>query len=93
IGGKVNGRLKVSIINRRKSALKLELKDDKYQHLEKELKLKADGLESLTLNTTSSKGWYDFSVTSPNDPNLKVRFAGRLETGADSISDPYMGRG
>ncbi|WP_339810076.1 phospholipase C, phosphocholine-specific [uncultured Imperialibacter sp.] len=92
-GGKVNGKLKVSIINRSKGALKLELKDDKYQHVEEELKLKADGLESVTLNTASSKGWYDFSVTSPNDPNLKVRFAGRLETGADSISDPYMGRG
>ncbi|MEQ9378001.1 MAG: phospholipase C, phosphocholine-specific [Imperialibacter sp.] len=93
IGGKVNGKLKVSIIDRSKSALKLELKDDKYQHVEEELKLKADGLESVTLNTASSKGWYDFSVTSPGDPNLKVRFAGRLETGADSISDPYMGRG
>ncbi|MEQ9102731.1 MAG: phospholipase C, phosphocholine-specific [Imperialibacter sp.] len=92
-GGKVNGKLRVSIINRSKGILKLELKDDKYQHLEKELKLKADGLESLTLNTASSKGWYDFSVTSPADPNLKVRFAGRLETGANSISDPYMGRG
>jgi phospholipase C len=92
-GGKVNGKLRVSIINRSKGALKLELKDDKYQHLEKELKLKADGLESLSLNTASSKGWYDFSVTNPNDPSLKVRFAGRLETGLDSISDPYMGRG
>ncbi len=92
IGRKANGKLQISIINGSKSVLKLEITDDKYQHVEKELTLKAGDLESLTLNTMSSRGWYDFSITSPNDPNLKVRFGGRLETGEDSISDPFMGR-
>ena len=36
-------------------------------------------------------GWYDFSVRIEQDSSYKRRFAGRIETGQDSISDPYMG--
>ncbi|MGN6224670.1 phosphocholine-specific phospholipase C [Pseudoxanthomonas sp.] len=40
--------------------------------------------------TLSGQGhWYDFSVTAA--PGLLYRLAGRLETGADGISDPAMG--
>lgn len=35
-------------------------------------------------------GWYDFSVTGAD--GFLRRFAGRLETGADGISDPAMGQ-
>ncbi|WP_229518506.1 phosphocholine-specific phospholipase C [Massilia sp. PAMC28688] len=37
-----------------------------------------------------SGGWYDFSVRLPELPGYVRRFAGRLETGRDSISDPAM---
>ena len=36
-------------------------------------------------------GWYDITVTDPARPNWLRRFAGRVETGHDSISDPAMG--
>jgi phospholipase C len=36
-------------------------------------------------------GWYDLAVTSPNAAGFLRRFAGRVETGADSVSDPAMG--
>jgi len=41
-----------------------------------------------------SKHWYDFSVTANVDSGNTFlrRFAGRVETGADGISDPEMGR-
>ncbi|WP_293901262.1 phosphocholine-specific phospholipase C [Phenylobacterium sp.] len=35
-------------------------------------------------------GWYDLSVTLLNHPGWLRRYAGRLETGHDSISDPEM---
>jgi len=40
-----------------------------------------------------SKHWYDFSVTANVDDGTTYlrRFAGRVETGADGISDPAMG--
>ena len=36
-------------------------------------------------------GWYDFTVSIENEPSYRRRFAGRIETNQDSISDPYMG--
>ena len=38
----------------------------------------------------SSGGWYDITVTDPTRPAWLRRFAGRVETGRDSISDPAM---
>lgn len=34
--------------------------------------------------------WYDFEITSQSDPYYYRRFAGRVETGEDSFSDPAM---
>ena len=36
-------------------------------------------------------GWYDLAVTSGRSADLRQRFAGHLENGRDSISDPAMG--
>ncbi|GAB6850529.1 phosphocholine-specific phospholipase C [Paraburkholderia kururiensis] len=37
----------------------------------------------------ASSGWYDFTLTAEN--GLARRYAGRVETGKDSITDPAMG--
>lgn len=36
-------------------------------------------------------GWYDFSLTLDGDDAFKVRLAGHVENGRDSISDPLLG--
>jgi phospholipase C len=41
-------------------------------------------------NLTSSGNWYDFSV---NGLNFMRRFAGRMETGVDGVSDPALAQG
>ncbi|MDQ2928188.1 MAG: phospholipase C, phosphocholine-specific [Pseudomonadota bacterium] len=38
----------------------------------------------------ASQGWYDFSATLGSQPAYSRRFAGRLETGRPSVSDPAM---
>lgn len=38
---------------------------------------------------TGSNGWYDFTLAAEN--GVTRRFAGRVETGKDSVSDPAMG--
>jgi len=43
--------------------------------------------------THSSGHWYDFSVIDESDADFLRRFAGRIETGRDSISDPAFGLG
>ncbi|MCK9689006.1 phosphocholine-specific phospholipase C [Scleromatobacter humisilvae] len=44
----------------------------------------------LTLPLAASNGWYDFSVRVNGQADYSRRFAGRMETGADSTSDPAM---
>ncbi len=36
-------------------------------------------------------GWYDLVITVAEDPTFEYRFAGHVETGLESISDPAMG--
>ena len=36
-------------------------------------------------------GWYDFSVKIQGQEHFERRFAGRIEIGKDSYSDPFMG--
>ncbi|MDP9911992.1 phospholipase C [Variovorax boronicumulans] len=41
----------------------------------------------------ASGQWYDFAVTCDADPSFYRRFAGRVETGKHTVSDPAMGMG
>ncbi len=45
----------------------------------------------LLLDMSEWYGWYDFTVSLENEPEFKRRFAGRIETGKDSYSDPFIG--
>jgi phospholipase C len=50
----------------------------------------ARGTSALALPLSASGGWYDFSVRVTGQADFSRRFAGRMETGADSTSDPAM---
>jgi phospholipase C len=52
--------------------------------------LPAGGLSSRRWDLTKTGGWYDFEVTLDGDDHFSRRFAGRLETGRNSTSDPAM---
>ena len=45
----------------------------------------------ILLDTNSSFGWYDFSVFVESNTVFEKRYAGHIETGAASKSDPFMG--
>ncbi len=45
----------------------------------------------FVLDLDTEKGWYDFQVIFPGYEAFEVHYAGRVETGRDSITDPYMG--
>ena len=47
---------------------------------------------SLLLDLSRSYGWYDFTVRIKGAPLFERRYAGRVETGKDSMSDPLMGQ-
>lgn len=48
--------------------------------------------ENVTLiDTAKSYGWYDFTVTVKGHASFSKRYAGRIETGRHSKTDPFMG--
>jgi phospholipase C len=50
------------------------------------------GNAKLVLDLSKSFGWYDFTVKVKGFTNFEQRFAGRVETGKTSFSDPLMGQ-
>jgi phospholipase C len=49
-------------------------------------------VSSLLLDGSKSHGWYDFTVRIKGATLFERRYAGRVETGKDSMSDPVMGQ-
>lgn len=47
--------------------------------------------EELFWSLHQSGRWYDFSLRCDSDPSFYRRFAGRVETGEHSVSDPALG--
>ncbi len=46
---------------------------------------------SIVLDLSKSFGWYDFSIKVKSNQVFEKRYAGHVETGKPSISDPVMG--
>ncbi|WP_049057626.1 phospholipase domain-containing protein, partial [Achromobacter xylosoxidans] len=55
------------------------------------LEVAGGGKASRHWTLAASGQWYDFAVTCSSDPAFYRRFAGRVETGAHTVSDPAMG--
>lgn len=90
-GKALTGQLKVEVKNTSQRSLKLRLSVSKYQRREEVFDVRAGATSSLNIDTTSAQGWYDFTILPPDADSAHIRYAGRLETGAESISDPFMG--
>ena len=51
----------------------------------------AGGVGEMSWSLADTGNWYDFMVTCSGAATFRRRFAGRIETGKDSVSDPAMG--
>jgi len=47
--------------------------------------------KALQFPVERTRGWYDLAVSVQGDPQFEYRYAGHLENGEASISDPGMG--
>src|SRR5882724_1441655 len=66
--------------------------DDAYRHKSVEQRLKPGESASKYWPLERSHGWYELAISVEGDPGFAALFAGHVETGHDSISDPAMGR-
>ena len=49
------------------------------------------GVDTQARAFPTMQGWYDLTARLEGEAGWLRRLAGRVETGADSISDPWMG--
>lgn len=68
----------------------LEIADRSYGALYPARHLAAGEKLAMTLALEKSHGWYDLSVRIQGKEGFEKRYAGRIETGTDGISDPAM---
>jgi len=91
-GQKPTGRLLLKLVNNSKAAVNVELTDNSYKTRTRTLLLEAGASKEVLLDLGKSFGWYDHSVKLRDNPQFEQRFAGRVETGKTSFTDPLMGR-
>jgi phospholipase C len=89
---KLSGHVILTLSNLSGQAQQVDISDLSYKTGNKVLKIPAKGKSSVVLNLVNSHNWYDFSVGIPGNETFSQRFAGRVETGKVTKTDPLMGR-
>lgn len=78
--------------NHSKEAYTVEIKDISYKGKSRQVKVEAGKKMAVPLKLDSSFGWYDLEIKVQGAENFARRYAGHVETGKPSFSDPLMGR-
>lgn len=89
---KPTGNIRVQLSNKSQSAASIEIIDNAYKNKPAQRRIAKQAKDEVILNLSKSGGWYDFTVKVTGANNFSQRFAGHVETGKESISDPHMGR-
>jgi phospholipase C len=65
---------------------------DRYSGESLEIDIQARQTVSKHLSVADLAGWYDLVISVGSDPGIVYHFAGHVENGKDSISDPALGQ-
>jgi phospholipase C len=92
-GGKPTGNLLLHLANMdARNTIQVTLKDNAYKKQDIVREIAKGSKITLPLSLKDSYGWYDFSIKTNGAEAFEKRYAGRVETGKDSFSDPHMGK-
>ncbi|RYF09973.1 MAG: DUF756 domain-containing protein, partial [Flavobacteriales bacterium] len=86
-----SGNLHLLFENKGSQFLEINIKDDVYKVNHKTIKLDMGVKKIITLNLKKHHHWYNFFVTVKGFDGYKKHYAGHVETGKESTTDPYMG--
>ena len=87
---KLTGNIELLLENNGDREIKLKVTDNAYKQSEQQIALKPGGKAKITMNLKNSSCWYDFTVVVLNHSQFSRQYAGHVETGEDSITDPLM---
>jgi phospholipase C len=90
-GKKLTGNVVVTIVNNDTKEQAVTVVDNYYKTGNKMKTIAAGAQASITLNLSKSYSWYDLSVQLKGYERFEERFAGHVETGVVSKTDPLMG--
>jgi len=88
----LTGNVVVNIENASGSARQISIIDNSYKVGNIDKIIAANSKTNVILNLEKNFNWYDFSVKVKDYKNFEERFAGRVETGINTKTDPLMGR-
>ena len=88
---KLSGNLVFAIENKGTAAITVQIIDNKYKSATKTVTIKPKSSANVVLNQSKSANWYDYSIVQSGNTVFKHRYAGKIETGEITQTDPYMG--
>jgi phospholipase C len=87
------GNILLRLVNKdMHNAVQVTIKDNAYKKKNIVRQIAKGGTTTVILSLAESHGWYDFSVSINGADAFEKRYAGRVETGSESVTDPKMGR-
>jgi phospholipase C len=90
-GSQLNGNVLARVKNTSAKSVSVMVKDNAYKSAAKTVELAPGQEKDIPLELANSHGWYDFSVTAKGH-DATVRYAGHVEAGISSFTDPVMGQ-
>ncbi len=84
------GNVEVTLGNNSTKSMNVEIYDNSYKTGNRTVQLAAGVETSVVLNLSNQHGWYDF-IVKETGAKTESHYAGRVETGRSSFSDPLMG--
>jgi len=94
-GNALTGNIEFLLAGLSEKSCDIEIIDNSYNTRARTLKLPVVTSKKIKLERfelSASHGWYDLTVRCKTDPDFSWRFAGHVETGRPSKTDPFMGR-
>jgi phospholipase C len=89
-GALLTGNIEVKLRNAGEKPITVEIDDNSYKTAKQTISLGTAFEKSIVLNLAKQHGWYDFTLRHVG-AKTEVQYAGRVETGHSSYSDPAMG--
>ncbi|MBS1814475.1 MAG: phospholipase C, phosphocholine-specific [Acidobacteria bacterium] len=86
----LSGNVEARVKNNSAKPVTVHVIDNSYKTGAQTKELAPGQQVSLKVDCSKSHGWYDFTVRADGS-NAQVRYAGRVETGRESFTDPLMG--
>jgi phospholipase C len=89
---KPTGNIELKLHNHSAQQKSVVITDNAYKTNNHVAVIKPGATSTIALNLAASHNWYDFTVKVSGIQTFEKRYAGRVETGKPSFSDPQMGK-